>query len=95
MNGLDWSCQLKKKSKEPSVTEIGSNTRGEVSLQVGKYIYKYLFPSLGTYSKTKIRHSYPYTFKGNFLKRRIIKYSILKACLIFLIERREVNGNLP
>lgn len=81
----------KSKVKEPSVTEISSNTRGEVSLQVGKYIYKYLFPSLGTYARTKFKHSYPYTFKSNFLKRRIIKYGILPAIKDYLIERREVN----
>lgn len=81
---------LKKTTKEPSVSEIGWNTRGEVSLQVGKYIYKYLFPSLGTYLRTKFKHSYPYTFKGSFLKRRIIKYSILSVIKDYLQERKEV-----
>lgn len=84
-----------KSKKQETPIELGSNTRGEVVIQVGKYIYHYLFPSLGAYSRTKIKHSYIYKFKGGFIQRRILKFSILSVIKGYLIERQEYNGNIP
>lgn len=72
--------------------EIYWDNNGNVQIMSDKTVYVYKFPSLGSYSLIKSKHSYPQSY--GCLVRRKLKPSIYKAIESFLqykIPRSEIK----